>query len=454
MKMFLRRLLFAMVMLLVGVSLAHGARLTQAEWGAEDKRCRGNLQCMLERIRTTALPIGYRTTRTADEMFMTLKAAGRFTQLGLTDAQGRVLVREVWQRIRPASSTKAPTAAISTPSPSVLAAPGYQPRPEFAPLDSILMRWPAGGFYDLVRDEFASMVKEFGAAGVKVSMWVDNKAIKKAALQYLADNNIATDHITWMVQATNSIWIRDYGPIFLYPETGDDWGLTDFHYYPSRPADDAIPAYVARVNGVFLVNRQTRAIVYIEGGNINVDGLGMVAFSQRVYEYNPRQPSSLVDLKIQSALQAPMAIVPKDPSLDGTGHVDMFMKIVDPTTVLVAQYGPDQTDYAVLEEDAALLAASTNGAGEPWNVVRIPQPDVYYVGFVLPVVRTYTNSVITNDVVIVPTYGIAEDAQALEIYEAVLPGRRIVPLNANDIIEWAGAWHCVVMEYPAPRNAP
>lgn len=120
------------------------------------------------------------------------------------------------------------------------------------------------------------------------------------------------------------------------------------------------------------------------------------------------------------------------------------------STVLCARYATNQVDYQILEDAALLLAQSTNGSGAPWQVVRIPQPDVYYVGFVMPVVRTYTNSVIANDVVVVPTYGIPEDSEALAVYAAVLPGRRIVALDANDIIEMAGAWHCVTMEYPAP----
>lgn len=428
-------------------SVACAERLTPDAWRAEERRCHGNLKRMIERIRTADLPVGYRTSRTADEMFEVLKKSGRFKELGLTEAEGKALVREVWKRIGPAPK-RAPVARTTGEAKSVLTAPGYRPRPEFGSLDAILLRWPQA--MPTLRDEYAVMVREFSAAGVSIHLWVDSAAVKDAAIRYLTEQGVSVDSIVWTVHDTDSIWIRDYGPIFLYPSTGSEGGLVDFRYYDSRPNDDAVPQEIATASGMLRVNRQTRLSVYASGGNINVDGRGVVAFSTRTYDNNPQQPSAMVDAKIQSALQAPLAIVPEDPALDGTGHVDMFMKMVGPDTVLCARYNEDQTDYQILEDNALLLEQSTNGDGVPWTVVRIPQPDVYYVGFVVPIVRTYTNSVIVNDVVIVPTYGIPEDSEALAVYAAVLPGRRIVPLDANDIIEMAGAWHCVTMEYPTP----
>jgi agmatine/peptidylarginine deiminase len=121
-----------------------------------------------------------------------------------------------------------------------------------------------------------------------------------------------------------------------------------------------------------------------------------------------------------------------------------FMKILCSETVLVAQYDPDETDYQILEDNAALITSKS------WKVERIRQPDVYYAQFIFPVVRAYTNSLILNDHVIVPTFGIDDDADALAVYAGLFPGKTIVPLDANDIIEWSGAWHCVTMEFPEP----
>jgi agmatine/peptidylarginine deiminase len=256
--------------------------------------------------------------------------------------------------------------------------------------------------------------------------------------------------MTFLRRPLNSMWMRDYGPVFTYDGSGN-WAVTDFHYYRQRALDDSTPKYFSDLFQVPRVDRQSRENqVFTEGGNLMTDGLGTIVYSTRTYSNNSRVQPSVIDARIRSGLQAVKSIVPEDPSLDGTGHVDMFMKIIGSNTVVIGRYNPGQTDYQVLEDNAALFAKSTNGDGQPWNVIRVPQPDVYYVFFLFPVVRTYTNGLMINDQVIVPVYGLPEDATAMNIFANALPGRTIVPINANDIIEQAGAWHCVTMEYPAP----
>lgn len=199
-----------------------------------------------------------------------------------------------------------------------------------------------------------------------------------------------------------------------------------------------------------VVDRQVVDTVFTEGGNINTDGLGTVLYLARTYSKNRGVPKATIDMRIRKALNAPNGIVLQDPSLDATGHVDMFSKIVATDTVLVAQYDAHEVDHAVLEANAALLASRTNGAGQPWKVLRIRQPDVYYEGLVNPVIRTYTNGLVVNSSVIVPVYGIADDAAALALYQAIYPNKTIVALNATAIIASAGAWHCVTMEFVQP----
>jgi agmatine deiminase len=69
----------------------------------------------------------------------------------------------------------------------------------------------------------------------------------------------------------------------------------------------------------------------------------------------------------------------------------------------------------------------------------------------VPVVRTYTNSQMVSNVVVVPVYGLPSDEEALAVYRAALPGRLVVGIDANDIIVSGGAWHCVALEVPMVR---
>lgn len=420
---------------------------SEARWRAAEATHRGQFPAMLEVIESAPRIPHLRLNRPLEDMVQALAQAGRFEDLGVSLEQGRQLVAAFYRR----QGLNADGGQRTLDSGAVVAnslPEDYRAGREFDPIEAMLLRWP--GNSSSTRDEYAVMIDSIVEAGADAYVWVDSSVIRNQAKRYLTGQGVDLSRVFWVVENTDSIWIRDYGPNFVFGDSADDWGVVDFHYYDSRPEDDDTPLVVANQYGKDLIDRQNQNRVYTEGGNINTDGLGSVLYSERTYDRNPGVAPSVIDDRITSALNSPNNIVLQDPVLDATGHVDMFSKLVDTRTVLVAQYDPDEVDYQRLETNAAILASATNGVGEPWNVVRIRQPDVYYAYFIYPVVRTYTNSILVNDRVIVPTYGIADDAEALALYGQLFPGRTIVPLDANDIIESAGAWHCVTMEFPVP----
>jgi agmatine deiminase len=423
-----------------------------ARWRAVEDQARGDFPRLLEVAGNAPQHPHWREQRPVDELVQVLDRAGRFVQLGVSRAQGRELVLAYYRRQgldeqgrSPAVARPAGGAATSAlPAPP----PGYRAGREFDPLQAVLLRWPFD--WAALRDEYAVLVQTIVAAGAEARVWVDTARQQQAAARYLRGRGIDLARVSWKVESTDSVWLRDYGPNYVYGPGADDWAVVDFHYYGSRPADDDTPLVVAAMGGKPVIDRQVADAVFTEGGNINTDGLGTVLYSARTYSKNKGVPRATIDTRIRTALNAPNGIVLEDPSLDATGHVDMFSKIVATDTVLIAQYDADEVDHAVLEANAALLASRTNGAGQPWKVLRIRQPDVYYEALVNPVIRTYTNGLVVNSHVIVPVYGIADDAAALALYQAIYPNKTIVPLNATAIIASAGAWHCVTMEFVQP----
>ena len=443
----LRALLFSVLAILVAAARADDAA---RHWREAEAAAHGDFARLLGLAETAPLRPQLRHWRPLVEHVRMLEAAGRFQALGITREEGVALVRAWYARqgldergalARSGAAAAAPV-AISQPLPP----PGWRAGREFDPLQAVLLRWPFD--WPELRDEYAVMIRHIVDSGAEARVWVDTARQRRAAERELRGAGVPLQRVRWIVDNTDSVWLRDYGPNFIFGE--GDWGVVDFHYYSGRPADDDTPLVVAAADAKLVVDRQVHDLVYTEGGNINTDGLGAVLYSKRTYKRNPGVAPATIDERVGSAFNAPRRLVLQDPALDSTGHVDMFSKIVDAETVLVAQYDADEVDYRRLEDNAALLAASTNGAGRPWRVVRIRQPDVYYEGAVSPVIRTYTNSLIVNDRVIVPVYGIADDAAALAVYASVFPGKTIVPLNANDIIGSGGAWHCVTMEFPRP----
>jgi len=89
--------------------------------------------------------------------------------------------------------------------------------------------------------------------------------------------------------------------------------------------------------------------------------------------------------------------------------------------------------------------------GRPYRVVRIPMPpDEYgqnpnqWSDYL-----TYTNSLILNNLVLVPIYGLAQDSEALSIYQEAMPGYNIVGINMRNVIPASGAIHCITKEIAA-----
>jgi len=93
---------------------------------------------------------------------------------------------------------------------------------------------------------------------------------------------------------------------------------------------------------------------------------------------------------------------------------------------------------------ATQLANETNGAGQPFQVVRMLMPP--YSG---GITYTYINSFIANKKVYVPIYGFATDDSVLAQYADLLPGYEIIGFDCNQIIPANGAIHCIAMKVPA-----
>jgi agmatine/peptidylarginine deiminase len=65
--------------------------------------------------------------------------------------------------------------------------------------------------------------------------------------------------------------------------------------------------------------------------------------------------------------------------------------------------------------------------------------------------RTYTNIVMTDDVVVMPSYaGIPRrlEREAIATYKRLLPGREIVTVEATSLAKTGGVLRCVTMNIP------
>jgi hypothetical protein len=122
----------------------------------------------------------------------------------------------------------------------------------------------------------------------------------------------------------------------------------------------------------------------------------------------------------------------------------------------------------VIADDKVIISDWPNNPGSAQDVI-CDNAAVYMAGLGFTVFRvpafslsgwhyTYTNMVMCNDIVMVPSYTHAtvspHNATAVSVLQAALPGKQIIQIPCQNIIGLAGAIHCIVMHVPQHRGAP
>jgi agmatine/peptidylarginine deiminase len=69
----------------------------------------------------------------------------------------------------------------------------------------------------------------------------------------------------------------------------------------------------------------------------------------------------------------------------------------------------------------------------------------YFEGERLP--ATYANFLFVNGAVLVPIYGVKQDAEALDIFKKTFPTKEIVGVDCFTLIKQHGSLHCVTMNF-------
>jgi agmatine deiminase len=283
-----------------------------------------------------------------------------------------------------------------------------------------------------------------------------------------------------------TIWTRDHAPIGVIRGEGSAARVAyvDMPYYLGRPHDDMGPMWLGLEDGQPPLKQITR--VKFEGGNLLTDGQGkawatdiMLLDTAEYLGVDPRDEKELekVDRQMRKELRKMLGIedltllpsglvdptsysFAEDDALGGTYHVDMGLKIVSADTVIVSRYADasasSQRANAVLDSWAEHFS---DGGYRVFRVVSPPN-DLVFGDFIeadgRSLVYTYANSLILNDIVIMPSYASAGyssyDDAAEAVYAAALPSHTVVKVDASVLVPLSGSIHCITREIPAGQR--
>jgi agmatine/peptidylarginine deiminase len=302
---------------------------------------------------------------------------------------------------------------------------------EYEPNEGILVRWTAN------QSALNEVIVKATTLDARARVWivVANATAQNTASSTLGSLGANLNRITWITAPSDSIWMRDYGPRFVY-QNGRRVQIDHTYNRITRPNDNAIPTVIASLFGEPLYDT---GLIH-GGGNYHLFDDGPAYMTDLIVAENPGLSSSDIIQRYRDFQGVQQRITGAFPAnFDSTQHIDMWTLPAGPRTIIIGRYDPGTgTPYTVSEA----LAAEKAAAG--YTVIRTPGFRVNNTHY------TYTNAVILNDLVLTCRFNNrpTENAQAIAAFEQAFPGRTIDTVDCSNIITLSGAIHCIVMHVP------
>lgn len=299
---------------------------------------------------------------------------------------------------------------------------------------------------DSVRDNYVEMIK-WVSIGEKVHINVNDEEDERDLRERLKKKGIDKNVVIHRVP-TNDAWCRDHGAIFVRDLESGKLVATDWKFnawggkYP-HDLDDRVPKFMAEYLGL----ERIEIDMVLEGGSIDTNGEGVFLTTESCLlnpNRNPNLSKEEIENNLKVYLGAEKIIWLKDGIVgdDTDGHVDDITRFVSRDTVVtVIEDNLNDDNYEPLKENYRILEKTG------LNIIKLPMPDpVYYKGDRLP--ASYANFYISNYAVIVPTFRCDKDKVALDILQNVFKDRKVVGIDATDIVVGLGTFHCLTQQIP------
>jgi agmatine/peptidylarginine deiminase len=245
-----------------------------------------------------------------------------------------------------------------------------------------------------------------------------------------------------------SIWTRDYGPFTVYEQGNQQITLVNTKYFAGT--QEISDSLVKKISVPYYdISEEPEQLVY-DGGNFLTDGYGRLFMDSTTIPFQ----TSLENYK--PLLEKAFGITEVIPFDRIDYHIDYYMKLINEETFLVSViqdglYIPPNYNMKVSEAVQYIKDNLKTPFGRDYEFVYIETPPEYdntEENFTsLSNNMTYVNSLIVNDHVFVPVYGFEPyDSIALAMYDSIMPGYTIVPVNYLSWSARAGSIHCVTRE--------
>jgi agmatine deiminase len=334
-------------------------------------------------------------------------------------------------------------------------AQGFAMPAEWAPHDRCWMGWPCrtelwGERMTAARQAYAEVARAI-AAYEPVTMLARPELTAEASLH-------CGQGISVLPLAYDDSWTRDTGPTFVVDQAGGlagvDWR---FNGYGKRaPASDLDARLAAAICERLEVPRFTASIV-LEGGGLHVDGEGtclVCAASVLDPQRNPGLSRDAAAAMLADYLGIAKTLWLEHGFVDDEtgGHVDHVACFVRPGVVMaLTSRDAGDANYAGLQANLERLRSAQDAAGRTLQVIEIEQPAARFRPDGRRLTTSYLNFYLANGAVILPMFDDPMDQAAYKTVAAAFPDRRVIEVDASDLVYGGGGIHCITQQQPAPR---
>ncbi len=273
-------------------------------------------------------------------------------------------------------------------------------------------------------------------------------------IQALISNN---DNIDFIHAAVNDIWVRD--TVFLSVEKDNaiihmnflfnGWGGKYSHHHDNDLNHKLL-------NSKPFKGSSHKDIDFIlEGGSVETDGINTILTTKQCL-LNPNRNNGLsqqdIELELLQRLGAKRVFWLDQENLTGDdtdAHIDSLARFCSANTIAYTSCeDPEDLHYNSLKFMESQLQGFRTDDNDLYHLVPLPLPQPIYDedGQQLP--ANYANFLIINNAVLVPTYGDAMDAVALERIAGCFPNRKIIGIPCRPLVYQYGSLHCMSMQFP------
>lgn len=351
---------------------------------------------------------------------------------------------------------------------------------DFDPSASTCFIWTTD-FYQII-PQLAATVSRKDKVTLYVSENENLDNVRKVIEKY--KGNTGNIKFVALKNKPENAWIRDFGPVYMVGDKGHR-KLVNFMYYGKRQVFNERLAEKFKLPLVQVAVSST-------GGSREVNGKGTIILCEtHELAENRSMSKEQIEEELKKSLNLKKVIwlkqgIPQDdnPAYGAltekvwpngvNGHVDEFVRFADASTVLISSVTEAEAEsHPVLaeakrrlDENYDILMNSTDQDGNRLNVIKVPfaplviDRDPKNSGRFLASVTSYMNFIVTNSLVVLPSYTslfngtTLEDYQVREneveqIFKKAFPGREIVKVQAAGLNRFSGGFHCVSINEPA-----